>query len=421
LSNRCTSGSCGGGGYYGASGGGLTVSNSTFDGNYSEDTGGGIWVSIANATLTNLEFTANVGNGLGNGGLDRGGALRFASTGVSVISCDFIGNQSGVEAAGTGSISSSLFEDNFGGRALHVSAGTTTVSNTVFQDNSAGAIYQAGGVVNVSSSQFLGNGAANGGAVILNTVAAFEDVLFEANTASSYGGAVYWSNPSAAVDFEDVRFEGNSATNPGTSRGGAIYGSQGDIDAWNVEFIDNTSSGQGGATWFGGILSLNLNNVVYSGNSCVGDGGAVYTAGGSLSGTMRHLSVGGNTATGNVDGFYISNDTGASLVNSVVWGNGDDDFYTNNIDYVTMTYTCSTEFLGAGAGNEIQVTSPWDIGPNGELFLVQNPQNLCVDGALDATANTSYSSWGQMWGNMTTAKDSSLDVPAADMGFHYFP
>jgi hypothetical protein len=88
---------------------------------------------------------------------------------------------------------------------------------------------------------------------------------------------------------------------------------------------------------------------------------------------------------------------------------------------VAITYTFSQQFLGLGAGNQILQASPYDLGDNGELFLNQVQQNLCRNGALDATANTSYSTWNQDWQDMTTAKNGALDVPAADMGVHYFP
>jgi hypothetical protein len=102
-----------------------------------------------------------------------------------------------------------------------------------------------------------------------------------------------------------------------------------------------------------------------------------------------------------------------------LWGDDGDDFFGS--DNVTITYTCSHEFLSMGVGNQIMVATPFDIGLNGELFLDQVQQNLCVNGANNAVANSAYGSSDQDWQNMTTAKNGMLDVPAADMGMHYDP
>lgn len=392
--NRCTSQNCGGAGFSGGNGGGLNVANSTFVNNVAITSGGGMSIGVEGATLTNLEFTLN--------DAIRGGAISLGSD-VTISDCTFINNDGNGAIyggiGGGGTVNSSLFEAHTGSSAVTIDYDTLSINDSLFLNNEGRALAVAGTVF-ATRSEFIGNNGSSGGAVSVSGDATvrFIDVLFESNTASGRGGAI-------------------------SSYGGAHFGDVywSDVYLHNVRLINNVAGTEGGAIYLGEDSNVTWNNVVISGNSAGGNGGAVYMTEPGVQGNMRHLSVYNNNAAGGGDGFYVTDNTAVNLVNSILWGNGGgDDFF--GAEKVTITYTCSQEFLSIAMGNQIMLASPFDIGPDGELFLNQIQQNLCVNGGSDVAANASFQQWiNPGWQNMTTAENAMLDVPPVDMGMHYLP
>ena len=127
----------------------LTVTNSTFSGNFATASGGG----IQNAGALFVENSTISGNGaaFGNGGgIDNGGVLTVTSSTIS-------GNSAG-------------FSIGRGG-GIHNLGGTVTVTNSTVSGNSAdgggGGIYNVAGTVTLTNSTISGNptGATGGGIV----------------------------------------------------------------------------------------------------------------------------------------------------------------------------------------------------------------------------------------------------------------
>ena len=137
-----------------------------------------------------------------------------------------------------------------------------------------------------------------------------------------------------------------------------------------------------------------LTNVTFSGNTAGTNGGGVYNT--SSSPTLTNVTFSGNTASGNCGGMY---NTGSSpiLTNVVSWGNsgGGPDVF-NSASTPVIAYTCSQQDLtGFGATNETLNGStnrgdPFDVGPGGELFLIQN--SVCVDSGDDTAATSAFGS-----------------------------
>jgi hypothetical protein len=134
---------CGGGLMLQNNGVNVTVTNSTFSGNSTENAGGGIY-NAGTLTVTNCAFSGNsVEYGTG-AGIFNGVAL-------------------------TATVTNSVFSDNiatFGGGISN--NGYLTVTNSAFSDNRAiygGGIYNANFPLTVTNSTFSGNSATDGGGI----------------------------------------------------------------------------------------------------------------------------------------------------------------------------------------------------------------------------------------------------------------
>jgi hypothetical protein len=124
----------------------LTVTNSTFTGNFAGGAGGAI-NSFGTLTVTNSTFTGN------NAGF--GGAISNFGGPLTVTNSTFTGN----------------FTDSIFGGAIDNEAGTLTVTNSTFTGNNApvgAAIFNDFGTLTVTNSTFTGNNAPGGGATIFN-------------------------------------------------------------------------------------------------------------------------------------------------------------------------------------------------------------------------------------------------------------
>ena len=122
-----------------ASGGGgilnsgvLTVSNSTFTGNFSNGSGGGI-LNYSTVTVSNSTFFSNRS--------EEGGGIANQSGAVTVSNSTFFGNY-GIDG---------------GGGLYNNSGGTVTVSNSTFSDNHGSLSFGGGGIYNATGTVILKN------------------------------------------------------------------------------------------------------------------------------------------------------------------------------------------------------------------------------------------------------------------------
>ncbi|MDD3766497.1 MAG: hypothetical protein PHF89_04825 [Eubacteriales bacterium] len=190
------------------------------------------------------------------------------------------------------------------GGALNIKGENSTVviDNVTFDNNIAtgglgGAIYNDGGTLTITDSEFYNNKTTlttnyQGGA-IYNTGATGELTItgstFGKRTGSGtvedpyvysdgnetmYGGAIY--NTSALNNIiTDSKFYGNLAY----AQGGAI-GNSGTLTVSDTEFFNNQGFSYGGAIHNTG--TLNINNSIFCNNSGYGNGGAIYNNNGIL-------------------------------------------------------------------------------------------------------------------------------------------
>ena len=331
----------------------VTVTGGTFDSNTTSGSGGVVYafnrnnvISISNAIIRNNEA--------------KNGAVVF------------------FEAAGTLSLSGVTAQLNkaaeFGGVA-YTRVGTVTVTGGNFTGNSAvsGGVFYAtnGGTLTVNSGTFGGtnatdgNSADNGGVFYLHgTTANIAGGTFSGNTASTsggvcyatnhdeddssdgdvtvnltggtfsgnsalYGGALYLnydasaSSYRAALNLGAVTMENNRAVNGGAiaNHGGTIADASaavktftGNSGKYNVGTDDEpVFIGNGGAIFNNGTVTLS--NAVFSGNYCVGNGGAVNNleAGTvTLTGAKfeSNSALGESVSVGDVDWAALASNTG---------------------------------------------------------------------------------------------------------------
>ena len=294
--------------------------------------------------------------------------------------------------------------DGGGGAVFNGSNSDADLSSVLFDGNSVnaysfgrgGGMYSKNskpvlnGVVFTNNSVLTSDGVANGGAVSNNgSTVTMNDVSFGDNDIdgeSANGGAV--SNNDSTVTMSDVSFVDNSAHADSYAFGGALYNwNSSDVTLVDVSFVNNQVVGGSGD-----------------------GGGAIFNNSGSS------LSVSQCSFYNNHDYVFTNfSTTGVTVVNSVFFGSTVGDI--DGSGTTDVTYTCSQQVI-AGAGNQQLTDDPFDIGPNGELFLLRN--SFCVDNGSDTDADAAYAPGG--WSGLTTAKDGTTEgATTVDMGVHYTP
>lgn len=176
------------------------VADNTFDANDSDDEGGGLRVKLASPVIRNNTFTANHAD-------YRGGALKVSHDDVTMTGNTYIGNTAWVTGGAVLMYESASLvtdetyldneADNGGGMAIIAGWGAITLEDCTFDGNSAdngGHLYidLPGQTTKLRRVDLVDGDADNGGAVwAVGSDIKFENTLFDGNTASVSGGALY--------------------------------------------------------------------------------------------------------------------------------------------------------------------------------------------------------------------------------------
>jgi len=128
----------------GGTGGKVTVKNSTFSGNSAGDSGGGLYILVATASVSNSTFSKN--SAPAGGGINNSNFSTLTVTNSTFSENSASNNGGGITNGGTTlTVESSTFAANsafFGGSIRKVSDNSTTLRNTILA--SAGANCAAG-------------------------------------------------------------------------------------------------------------------------------------------------------------------------------------------------------------------------------------------------------------------------------------
>ncbi|MBR1671839.1 MAG: hypothetical protein IJ702_02830, partial [Fretibacterium sp.] len=325
-----------------------------FTSNTAALSGGAIYATAADVTVTTGTFDGNTATG-GNGG-----AICTTGT-VQVDGGSFGGTTKNTAArggaidAGTANINGGTFTNNeatgtTGGGAVYATTvaltGSPSFTNNTAAAGSGGAVY-AGNSITIVGGTFITNKAttavaatpANGGAIYSAGTVSVTNGSFTKNSASvtgagdtANGGAIYANGNVTAVS--GGIFSENSAIN-----GGAVYSNgKGDLALSGGTFANNTAATNGGAIYAKGKVTVtnpnSTTNFTTVNTATAGSGGAIYsegdigTAGTEFRNQMAAVSGGALYARGDVtvtSGTFSSNkttDTAATAPNNDYVGGG---------------------------------------------------------------------------------------------------
>ncbi len=220
-----------------------------------------------------------------------------------------------------------------------------TIRNCVFTNNHVLG-YGAGGALvveyetRVEDCVFTGNSTADsgGGALqVMNRGPVIYNCYFS-NNVSKFAGAVLLTESGSVLR---CRMVNNCAT--GTSiGGGAMYVVGNGSQIWNTEIRGNLSHNSGGGVYmYRGWLC----NSLVADNTASNQGGGVWSSGytntETLGSFIQNCTVAGNSAETLGSGIYADKYT--FLVNSIVYGNGTDDWCAAAGPEITAGYSCFGE------------------------------------------------------------------------------
>ncbi|MFT5422258.1 MAG: hypothetical protein ACI89L_000015 [Phycisphaerales bacterium] len=260
---------------------GLTIADGNANYLSSSDNrrGGGLYLLLGDATITDCTFTNNYG-------VD-GGAIHANMSTLAVHGSSFDGNSA-----------------KYGGGVYQISTGVT-ITGTAFTGNTAsstgGAFRRTGGTgitVSISDCVFDGNSAQQGGAIDLFANfpgVSIERTVFSYNVANTISGAI--SNFSEGMTAESCLFVGNSSGNLAGAIGANFNNSgQPGPNLINCTVVGNSAAAGGGVYSLGGAGAINVVNSILWGNS--DNGGADETA-------QIDLTAIANLATTSVDSSVV--------------------------------------------------------------------------------------------------------------------
>ena len=367
--------------------------------------GGGIYSAGGSIVLVDSRVEENKAAG--------GGAVLLAGGGTaSVTDTTF--------AANTATNGGAFFIDK-NGMLTTTSGEAGSDAGTLFEGNSAttngGAVYVQNGTVDLGSGTRLqGNQAVKGGAIYVlggkdaSAKLTFVDTVFGKNN-GTYGGAVYSSasvGGTVNIAASDVVFEGNTATS-----GGAVYlGGSGtsDIAFTDAVFKENqANTGNGGAIYSGisGSLNLAIADSSFEGNSA-GYGGAVFNNG-QLT-TSGNVVFSGNRATygGAVYNYFTSTTDGSLAFNGGARFTGNTAGGLGGAIYNTRSIT-----LNPGAGQEIVFSGNTDSTGSNAIFMGDGSSlDITGDGKVvfnDALSSQSATPALKKTGSGTLLFNASMD------------
>lgn len=215
----------------------------------------------------------------------------------------------------------------------------------------------------------------SGGGIFISSNSRFYNCKFINNTTSGQGGAVYTNSPlndNTVNIFENCLFEDNSA-----SMGGAIFDIIG-LSLINCKFLNNTATTKGGALYVFTNKKNKLTNCVFASNSS-NEGGAIYNRGKM---TMTNCNIVRNEAQNNSGGLFNENKY-SKFYNSIFWNNtvnGE----TSQIEGESQLFNCAVE--GGFEGTNIINLSPYNNGNENHNYpLFNNPDNndyYILDGSV---------------------------------------
>ncbi len=296
-----------------------TLTNIIVEGNYSASNGGGIYLG-GDVTFNNVIVRDNEAVELGGG-----------------VYCGWTGSWTGGNSAENFVVENNTAREGGGIYFREVSGGLEPLNLNNFSviDNSAnedvgwgalgGGIYLLTSELNLSNAVISGNEAVwSGGGIYItyNSILQLSDVEISGNSGNEGGGIYGWDGSSLELS-DNVEVSGNTAVRGG---GIACYGSTTRFNlVINNSVISNNSvdtthywSDGGGGIFLRDDVVADLNDVVIIGNSCVSDGGGIYSMNSHM--RMKNVSIIDNQSVDENDEWASTSGGGIYSMNgSGVW------------------------------------------------------------------------------------------------------
>jgi hypothetical protein len=330
----------------------LTIDASSLAANVTIDAQQQSRVLSFSATSGDLTLNGlNVVNGYTNATSQGGGGIRFDSSGaLELINTTVSGNRTaGLSSTG-------------GGISLNDGAAILTHSTVLGNStlgagfSSGGGIFSRNGAVTLTASTVSGNSSrSEGGGIYGNeSVTVIASVI--SGNSSSFGGGIY-SNDTLTVIASVI--SGNSARGDG----GGIYHEFGSVMITDSTISGNTAGNEGGGIYTWGA-STTISNSTISGNDA-SVGGGIWNGRGLV--RIEYSTITGNSAVGQGDGVWSAGNssTRTDVLSSIIAGNnGDDDVHTNGEpnEFVSLGYNLIGGGNDLGAfnqtGDQTGVTNP---------------------------------------------------------------
>lgn len=259
-----------------AGGGTFTIKNSLFVDNKADgaDTSKVYGGAIANNDTSNTTIEGcTFQNNSASTTVHSGGGAIF-SQGVLTIR-DYVTEVNGQTTTVSSSFTNNKADDEGGAIRYTASGKTLTISgSTKFTKNSAtfgGVLYNTANTINMTGAKFTHNSATGGGVLCINHTSAVvtaTDCVFENNTATENGGAIYMIAGSLKLlsttkDYADSKFEGNISGTTKDGKGGAIFVTKG---TFYVGYDGNDAT-----TEYGYAFNNNQSNTYHGGAINLGD------------------------------------------------------------------------------------------------------------------------------------------------------
>jgi T5SS/PEP-CTERM-associated repeat protein/predicted outer membrane repeat protein len=358
----------------------------------------GMWGATGHPEVSRCIFSNN------SSPTDRTGALGLHGSGVVAIvsHCTFSSNSAATN----------------GGAIVFIGQNASIIRDCVFNNNTArwgGAAYVADNSSPLfERCTFTNNSATdNGGAIWTGGASlSIRHSTFTENT-GHYGGAIH-AHSSSTMLIERSTFRSNTAY----VGGGADLRNAGTAVVRHSTFEQNTASNQGGALCSTGVLALDVQGCLISGNS------AAFGAGCSVEGgTFRLTSttIAGNHASAAAGGLLLGSLYGLGPVdltvdNCILWDNWNQTTLSQitGVGQFTVTYS---DVAGGYAGVGNLNANPEFVDPiNTDYRLL--PISPCVDAGSNASVPAEQTTDLAGW---TRIVDGNGDgAVAVDMGAYEF-
>lgn len=264
-----------------------------------------------NVTFTDCVFQNNTNLQTPQNGTLGGGAVRLASSSVSVFNnCKFLNNTTDYDggAVYVSSTASATFNDcefsgniagNCGGAVYHASSSSVIFNNTQFTKN---------------ESNYMGSAAYVMGAGVFNmTGCTLSENVEKTNDATVFVDA------SATLDIDNCVFRANTA-----ARHAGAISAKGMVNAVNCDFESNTSGTSGGAIWMRDTGVLKCNLCTFRSNEAKGaantNGGGAINASETAKVYLNRCFLAENIDAYNAYHIYSGSNTHVGLNNCVISG-----------------------------------------------------------------------------------------------------